>query len=75
VSEREGAEAVELHRQGREEEDLAAADPVLAGRLRERLRELREALEAPPAQPPPALSEEERAHLRALGYGEVPKSD
>jgi len=70
VSEQGGEERVELHRLGREEEDLAASAPELAHALRERLRALRARLGALPAAMRSSLSDEERARLRALGYGD-----
>ena len=71
VSEQGGEERVELYRVGREDEDLAAAAPELALALRERLRALRAELGTAPPETQSALSDEERAQLRALGYGDA----
>jgi hypothetical protein len=68
VSERDGEERVELHRLGREDEDLAESAP-------ERVLALRSGLVPVPTGTPRLLSEEERMQLRALGYGEEPKPD
>jgi len=72
VSERDGEERVELHRLGHEDENLAASAPEVARALRERLRALRAALPTAPPETPQPLSDEERARLRALGYGQEP---
>ncbi len=70
LSEDPGGERAELYRLGREDHDLAAASPELLGSLRERLASVRQALVTPPDETPQALSAEERARLRALGYQE-----
>jgi arylsulfatase len=66
-----GAQA-QLYRLGREDRDLAQAEPEVARALGERLRSVREALDAAPDETPRTLSAEERARLRELGYAEGP---
>jgi arylsulfatase A-like enzyme len=69
LSEEPDGERIELYRLGREDADLAASSPDLVRSLRERLLAVREALPAP-GETPQALSAEDRARLRALGYQE-----
>ena len=69
LSEDAGGERVELYRLGREDVDLAASSPELLRSLRERLLAVRRTLPAA-GETPQALSAEDRARLRALGYQE-----
>lgn len=68
-------ERVELHRLGREDEDLALSDPELLATLRGSLESLRDGLAPAPEESPRTLTEAERAQLRALGYGDEPEAD
>jgi hypothetical protein len=70
LSEEPDGERAELYRLGREDVDLAASSPELLRSLRDRLLALRQALPAARGETPQALSAEDRARLRALGYQE-----
>jgi arylsulfatase A-like enzyme len=70
VTEAGGPPRIELFRLGREDADLAPADPERAAALGARLRALRAEGRAAHGDAQQALSEQDREHLRALGYGE-----
>jgi arylsulfatase len=75
VAEEGEIERAELYRLGGEEVDLARSQPGLARELHERLASLRAPLAAVADAAREPLSGEERARLRALGYGEEAVSE
>lgn len=68
VTELDGVATGELYRLGDDRTDLAAANPKLAARMRERLAAVRGKLDRSTAERRPDLSDDDRENLRALGY-------
>jgi arylsulfatase len=74
ISERNGVWDGRLTRRGRGGIDLSAAAPQIAGRMRKRLKRIQSRMERGRAETRQELSQEEREHLRALGYVDGPEA-
>jgi len=73
VTEQNGIRRGRLSRRGRDEVDITAAAPQIAGPMRKRLTRIRKRiLDEQPPELRQDLSTQDREHLRALGYVDPP---